>query len=65
MGKIGVASSGGPSPAEIAAIRRQLTEAANLSARSPTTLEVTLLLPTAVGETREAALAIVRPGVAL
>jgi probable F420-dependent oxidoreductase len=47
-----------------APVRAQLAEAARLAGRDPGDIEVTTLLPTAVGETREAALAVLRPGLA-
>ena len=47
------------------AVRQQLAEAASQAGRGSAAMEVTSLLPTAVGETREAALALLRPGVAL
>jgi probable F420-dependent oxidoreductase len=47
-----------------APVRAQLAEAARLAGRDPAGIEVTTLLPTAVGETRDAALAALRPGLA-
>lgn len=47
-----------------ASVRAQLTEAALGAGRDPTGIQVTTLLPTAVGETRDAALAALRPGLA-
>jgi probable F420-dependent oxidoreductase len=48
-----------------ATIRRQLSDAARQAGRDPSAIEVTTLLPTAVADTREAALAALRPNVAL
>ena len=48
-----------------AAIAVQLAEAAHRVGRDPAKIEVTSLLPTSVGDTREAALATLRPGLAL
>ena len=48
-----------------ATVRGQLTEGARLAGRDPKAIELTSLLPTAVGETKAAALARLRPGVAL
>lgn len=48
-----------------AATRQQLAEGARLAERDASRIEVTSLLPTAVGDTREAALNALRPGVAL
>jgi probable F420-dependent oxidoreductase len=45
-------------------VRPQLAEAARLAGRDPAGIEVTTLLPTAVGETRNAARAALRPGLA-
>ncbi len=45
-------------------VRAQLDEAARRAGRDPSVLEITSLLPTAVAETREAALAVLRPGAA-
>ena len=47
-----------------ALVRAQLAEAAQAAGRDPGTIEVTTLLPTAVGETRDDALAMLRPGLA-
>ena len=47
-----------------ARVRVQLAEAARGAGRHPDRIEVTTLLPTSVGETREAALAELRPGLA-
>jgi alkanesulfonate monooxygenase SsuD/methylene tetrahydromethanopterin reductase-like flavin-dependent oxidoreductase (luciferase family) len=47
-----------------ATVRAQLADAARNSGRDPARIEVTTLLPTAVAGTREAALAILRPGLA-
>lgn len=47
-----------------APVRAQLAEAAKGARRNLGAFEVTTLLPTAVGDTREAALAILRPGLA-
>lgn len=47
-----------------APVRAQLDEAAKGAGRNLGAFEVTTLLPTAVGDTREAALAILRPGLA-
>lgn len=47
-----------------AAVRAQLAEAAHLAGRDPAKIAVTTLLPTSVGETRDAALAALRPGLA-
>jgi len=47
-----------------APVRVQLAEAARLAGRDPTGIEVTTLLPTAVGESRDAARAALRPGLA-
>ena len=47
-----------------AQVRAQLTEAAQRVGRDPTKIEMTSLLPTSVGDTREAALAALRPGIA-
>jgi 5,10-methylenetetrahydromethanopterin reductase len=47
-----------------ARVRSQLAEAARGAGRDPDRIEVTTLLPTSVGETREAALAALRPGLA-
>jgi 5,10-methylenetetrahydromethanopterin reductase len=47
-----------------APVRAQLAEAARLAGRDPAAIEVTTLLPTAVGETRDAAFAALRPGLA-
>jgi len=46
-------------------VRQQLSEAAHQAGRDPSAIEVTSLLPTAVADTRETALAALRPGVAL
>jgi alkanesulfonate monooxygenase SsuD/methylene tetrahydromethanopterin reductase-like flavin-dependent oxidoreductase (luciferase family) len=48
-----------------ATVRQQLSNAARRAGRDPSAIEVTTLLPTAVADTREAALATLRPGVAL
>jgi alkanesulfonate monooxygenase SsuD/methylene tetrahydromethanopterin reductase-like flavin-dependent oxidoreductase (luciferase family) len=48
-----------------ATVRQQLGAAARQAGRDPSAIEVTTLLPTAVAETRAAALARLRPGVAL
>ncbi len=45
-------------------VRDQLREAARLAARDLTTIEITTLLPTSVADTRESALAALRPGLA-
>src|SRR6185437_14509684 len=42
----------------------QLAEAAHRVGRDPAKIEVTSLLPTSVGDTKEAALAALRPGIA-
>ena len=47
-----------------ASVRVQLAEAAHRVGRDPAKIEVTSLLPTSVGDTREAALAGLRPGLA-
>jgi len=47
-----------------APVRAQLAEAACRAGRDPGAIEVTTLLPTSVGDTREAALAALRPGLA-
>ena len=47
-----------------ASVRVQLAEAAHRVGRDPAKIEVTSLLPTSVGDTREAALAALRPGLA-
>lgn len=47
-----------------APVRAQLAAAARLAGRDPATIEVTTLLPTSVGETRDAAMAALRPGLA-
>ena len=47
-----------------ARVRAQLAEAARGVGRDPERIEVTTLLPTSVGDTREAALAALRPGLA-
>ena len=47
-----------------AQVRAQLADAARLAGRDPGRIEVTTLLPTSVGETRDAALAALRPGLA-
>ena len=47
-----------------APVRAQLAEAACRAGRDPGGIEVTTLLPTSVGDTREAALAALRPGLA-
>src|SRR5262249_52851601 len=46
-------------------VRQQLGDAARQAGRDPSTIEVTTLLPTAIADTRAAALAQLRPGVAL
>ena len=48
-----------------ASVRVQLAEAAHRVGRDPAKIEVTSLLPTSVGDTREAALATLRPGLVL
>jgi 5,10-methylenetetrahydromethanopterin reductase len=45
-------------------VRAQLSEAARQVGRDPARIEVTSLLPTSVGDTKEAALAALRPGIA-
>jgi alkanesulfonate monooxygenase SsuD/methylene tetrahydromethanopterin reductase-like flavin-dependent oxidoreductase (luciferase family) len=45
-------------------VRAQLAAAAGQAGRDPTRIEVTTLLPTAVSESREAAIATLRPGLA-
>ena len=47
-----------------AEVRVHLAEGASLAGRDPAKIEVTTLLPTSVAETREAALAALRPGIA-
>jgi probable F420-dependent oxidoreductase len=47
-----------------ARVRAQLAAAARGAGRDPDRIELTTLLPTSVGETREAALAALRPGLA-
>ncbi len=47
-----------------AEVRVHLAEGARLAGRDPAKIEVTTLLPTSVAETREAALAALRPGIA-
>lgn len=47
-----------------APVRAQLAAAARLAGRDPAKIEVTTLLPTSVGETRDAAMAALRPGLA-
>ena len=47
-----------------APVRAQLAEAARIAGRDPRQIEVTTLLSTSVGETRDAALAALRPGFA-
>jgi alkanesulfonate monooxygenase SsuD/methylene tetrahydromethanopterin reductase-like flavin-dependent oxidoreductase (luciferase family) len=47
-----------------ALVRAQLVEAAHQVGRDPAKIQVTSLLPTSVGDTRDAALAALRPGVA-
>ena len=47
-----------------AAVRAQLNEAALGAGRDPAEIEITSLLPTSVGETRAAAIAALRPGIA-
>src|SRR3954452_11252384 len=47
-----------------AQVRAQLAEAARQAGRDPAKIEVTSLLPASVGNTREAALAALRPGLA-
>ena len=47
-----------------AQVRAQLTEAAQRVGRDPAKIEMTSLLPTSVGDTREAALGALRPGIA-
>src|SRR5262245_8891011 len=46
-------------------VRQQLSDAAHQAGRDPSAIEITSLLPTAVADTREAALDVLRPGVAL
>jgi alkanesulfonate monooxygenase SsuD/methylene tetrahydromethanopterin reductase-like flavin-dependent oxidoreductase (luciferase family) len=48
-----------------ATVRRQIADAARRAGRDASRFEITTLLPTAVGVTREAALSTLRPGVAL
>jgi alkanesulfonate monooxygenase SsuD/methylene tetrahydromethanopterin reductase-like flavin-dependent oxidoreductase (luciferase family) len=48
-----------------ATVRQQLNDAACQAGRDPSEIEITTLLPTAIADTREAALATLRPGVAL
>ncbi len=48
-----------------AATRQQLAEGARQAGRDASKIELTSLLPTAVGDTKEAALSALRPGVAL
>lgn len=50
--------------ATAADVRRQLGEAATRAGRDPSRIVIASLLPTMVGETREAALAALRPGLA-
>ena len=47
-----------------ATVRQQLSDAARQAGRDPSAIEITTLLPTAVADTRRAALATLRPGVA-
>jgi len=47
-----------------APVRTQLAEAARRAGRDPGRIEITTLLPTAVGETRSEAFAMLRPGLA-
>ena len=47
-----------------ATVRAQLADAAGLAGRDPAGIEVTTLMPTSVADTREAALAALRPGLA-
>jgi 5,10-methylenetetrahydromethanopterin reductase len=47
-----------------AQVRTYLAEGARASGRAPSQIAVTTLLPTSVGDTREAALAALRPGMA-
>jgi len=47
-----------------ALVRAQMAEAARQAGRDPAKIRVTSLLPTSIGDTREAALAALRPGVA-
>jgi probable F420-dependent oxidoreductase len=47
-----------------ATVRTQLDDAARRAGRDPARIEITTLLPTAVGETRSAAYAMLRPGLA-
>ena len=47
-----------------ARVRAQLDEAARGAGRDPARIELTTLLPTSVGDTRDAALAALRPGLA-
>jgi alkanesulfonate monooxygenase SsuD/methylene tetrahydromethanopterin reductase-like flavin-dependent oxidoreductase (luciferase family) len=47
-----------------APVRTQLVDAARRAGRDPNGIEITTLLPTAVGETRSAACAMLRPGLA-
>src|SRR5262249_15941014 len=51
--------------ATAARVRQQLGDAARQAGRDPSAIEMTTLLPTAVADTRTAALATLRPGVAL
>ena len=51
--------------ATAATVRRQLSAAACQARRDPNAIEIATLLPTAVADTREAALATLRPGLAL
>ena len=47
-----------------AQVRMHLAEGARNARRDPARIEVTSLLPTSVGDTRDAALAVLRPGIA-
>jgi probable F420-dependent oxidoreductase len=47
-----------------ALVRAHLAEGARKAGRDPSRIEVTTLLPASVGDTREAALAMLRPGIA-
>jgi len=47
-----------------AQVRMHLAEGARNAGRDPTQIEVTSLLPASVGDTRDAALAVLRPGIA-
>ena len=45
-------------------VRTHLAEGASNAGRDPAQIEVTTLLPASVGDTRDAALAVLRPGIA-